>query len=179
MAARFLHSWGWYFFSKVRKSPAAELIDNSLPHSNPLTMLTVTLSPPLSLLYTEGKSANLIISPYGYIYISTYLTYMFICAVFWCGLWLWPCLSGCPVLAESRYPHTCTHTHWHICIYIYIYKLNTHTAQGLGAVLASRFGRDHQLVCLVTVSNERRAGDECTPSTLFRYIFFNRSLNTY
>ena len=46
---------------------------------------------------------------------------MFICAVFWCGLWLWPCLSGCPVLAESRYPRTCTHTYWHICIYIYIY----------------------------------------------------------
>ena len=119
------------------------------------------------------------ISPYEYIFISTYLTYIFICAVLWCGLWLWPCLSGCPVLAESRYPHTCTHTYWHICIYIYIYKLNTHTTQGLGAVLASRFGRDHQLVCLVMVSNERRARDECTPSTLFRDIVFNQSLNTY
>jgi len=76
-------------------------------------------------------------------------------------------------------PHAFTHTYWHICIYIYIYKLNTHTTQGLGAVLASRFGRDHQLVCLVMVSNERRARDECTPSTLFRDIVFNQSLNTY
>ena len=75
--------------------------------------------------------------------------------------------------------HLYTHILTHMYLHIYIYKLNTHTTQGLGAVLASRFGRDHQLVCLVMVSNERRARDECTPSTLFRDIVFNQSLNTY
>ena len=68
-----------------------------------------------------------------YIYILKLYVYM-------CGVLIRPV-----VLAESWYPHTCTHTHWHICIYLYIYKLNTHTAQGLGAVLASCYGWDHQL----------------------------------
>ena len=60
--------------------------------------------------------------------------------VYMCGVLMWPV-----ILAESWYPHTCTHTHCYMCIYIYIYKLNTHTTQGLGAVLASRYGWDHQL----------------------------------
>jgi len=55
--------------------------------------------------------------------------------VYMCGVLMRPV-----VLAESRYPHACTPTNWHICIYIYIYELNTQTAQGLEAVLASRFG---------------------------------------
>jgi len=64
------------------------------------------LDPCLSLLYTQGKSVNLIISPYGYVYISTYLIYMFICAVFWCDLWFWPS------------PGTLTHVHTHIDTYV-------------------------------------------------------------
>ena len=74
------------------------------------------------------------------------------------------------------YVFICAHTH--TCIYIYMYKLKMHTAhgpadmKGLGVAIREIVS----WVCLVIVLNERRAG-QCIPSTLFRDIGFNRSLN--
>jgi len=76
------------------------------------------------------------------------------------------------------YVFICAHTH--MCTYIYMPKLKMHTAHGPAAMkgLGVAICEIVSWVSLVTVLDERRAG-QCTPSTLFRDISFNRSLNTY